>query len=560
MNPTSGLFLLGPYERWIDKIMEAKREPVKKLQQEKEANEELRKTWKELASYLSRLRFASSDLKLTSSFFEKSVEYETGQNVARVAVKPSAREGTYTIKVKSLASRHRISTDPLPRDGPMSLSGSFFINGKEVILTDTDTLENFASKINALQAGVKAYVIDKYVVIESEKPGVDNTIKLKKGTGDLIYKLGLWEGWRSVSSKSFKTKGNPGLLIKFKVKVYRDEPQSESAQVQDIPKPVIVVKADHFVKQLEATSGVKFVSFPEGASRVKIFVKIPQGDWEEYPWHVDIYNIKYREEGVIKNELSKPSDAVFYFNGIKVVRSYNEDINDVVPGLSIDLISTGTTRFRVVMSGVDASENIKKFVDAYNKVVEKIRTDERLDTDMTASSILSRLRDYLFRSYPASRYRTLFAIGISTGRVGESWENIRMGYLSIDEKKLQKCLEESPEDVMKVFACDTDGDGIRDDGVAVKIERYLRSVLGPGGIVQAKFNTFDSRQRELDRRIADAEESLKKERIELIKKFAKLQQALTMYKERMNYLRGLQPQAGGLSGLGQEGSNANTGK
>jgi flagellar capping protein FliD len=85
-------------------------------------------------------------------------------------------------------------------------------------------------------------------------------------------------------------------------------------------------------------------------------------------------------------------------------------------------------------------------------------------------------------------------IGIFTKRAGAfaaesaDWQTTQMGLLQIDTTILDKMLKDHFREVEQLFASDTDGDIIRDSGVAYKINQTLQLALGLTGFWTRKSN------------------------------------------------------------------------
>lgn len=112
-------------------------------------------------------------------------------------VKGNAINMDYLINVKQLATKHTVSGAKVSDiNAPLNSSGSFKINGVEIKVTSEDTLSTVMNKINTTtdssgnKTGAKSYIIDGVLVVESEKSGVENTLKFEDSNG-ILNSLGL---------------------------------------------------------------------------------------------------------------------------------------------------------------------------------------------------------------------------------------------------------------------------------------------------------------------------------------------------------------------------------
>ncbi len=126
-------------------------------------------------------------------------------------------------------------------------------------------------------------------------------------------------------------------------------------------------------------------------------------------------------------------------NAITVTSASNK-LEDVIAGVTIDLkkAQLGTdqpVQIKVEQDPKAVEEKLKKFVDGYNALVKQISSDSSLNSDTMARSISSQMRQSFQKLYEGT---TLSSVGI---------EFDRNGVLSVDSKKLEKALAESPTKV-----------------------------------------------------------------------------------------------------------------
>lgn len=193
-----------------------------------------------------------------------------------------------------------------------------------------------------------------------------------------------------------------------------------------------------------------------------------------------------------------PQDAVLTVNGVSVTRSSNQNLTDVITGVTLNLSGTTAAGSSVSLSVKTDTDTIvgkiKAFVDQYNSVMDLINT--RLSEDpvkgattdvgmskglLRGNTVLVGLKDDLRRimSDPIAglggTYSQLSQIGITT----DSTDFGKSGKLVIDETKLRQALDTNPSSVQKLFFNDTNANGIVDQGelgVAAQIYSKLSSL------------------------------------------------------------------------------------
>lgn len=115
----------------------------------------------------------------------------------KATVGSKALDMDYTVNVKQLATKHTVSGNKVDDiNASLNSSGSFSINGTTIEVSSTDTLSEVMKKINSAtdadgkSIGAKAYIINGTLVLESEKTGVDNALKVDDSNG-ILNQLGL---------------------------------------------------------------------------------------------------------------------------------------------------------------------------------------------------------------------------------------------------------------------------------------------------------------------------------------------------------------------------------
>ena len=129
------------------------------------------------------------------------------------------------------------------------------------------------------------------------------------------------------------------------------------------------------------------------------------------------------------------------------VTSASNTLEDVIAGVTIDLKKSqlGTdqpVQIKVEQDPKAVEEKLKKFVDGYNALVKQISSDSSLNSDTMARAISNQMRQSFQKLYQST---TLSSVGI---------EFDRNGVLSVDSKKLEKALAESPAKIEEMLVGD----------------------------------------------------------------------------------------------------------
>jgi flagellar hook-associated protein 2 len=192
-------------------------------------------------------------------------------------------------------------------------------------------------------------------------------------------------------------------------------------------------------------------------------------------------------------------DAELTINGISVTSSSNS-LTDTITGLSIDLLGTNTTAKRLtVASDPDAiADKVQAFVDAYNEVIDHIKTNQVFDSDAgikgvyVGESAVRRIQQNLLSAVTErfdldQNYEALSQLGI---------ESDGKGKLTFDEDTFKDVLASEPDQVEALF---TDEDG------------FVQSMLETIDVfVDPVDGTIVNRQDSLEERIADFEDQIER--------------------------------------------------
>ncbi|AYO38697.1 MULTISPECIES: flagellar filament capping protein FliD [Serratia] len=195
-------------------------------------------------------------------------------------------------------------------------------------------------------------------------------------------------------------------------------------------------------------------------------------------------------------------DAEVLVNGTKIKRSTNS-IADALQGVTIDLktVTKKDEPQNLVISTdkTGTADKIKDWVDNYNSLLDTfnsltkytpVKTGEAQNAkngallgDNTLRGVQSSIKSALSGAQDNPELKGLGNLGITT--------NTKTGKLEIDSTKLNKAIDEKPEQVANFFA----GNG-KDTGMATEIHNEIQSYIKAGGIIE---NSTKSINTSLDR-------------------------------------------------------------
>lgn len=218
--------------------------------------------------------------------------------------------------------------------------------------------------------------------------------------------------------------------------------------------------------------------------------------------------------------LTRAKSAELTIDGLQVSSDSNS-VDTAIEGVTLKLTGLTETNKPLTVSVANdetgVKGNIKKFVDAYNKLVGVIKQQTNVTTvgedkapvagplvgDATVRSLLSTVRNELVSTQgdSTSGVRVLADLGVTTKQDGT---------LSLDSTKLDKAVSSNFPDISKLF--------VGDNGLASRLDSKLDAYTQSGGVLelrnkalQSTLNSADKQQADLDRRISDLQDRLMKQ-------------------------------------------------
>jgi len=251
--------------------------------------------------------------------------------------------------------------------------------------------------------------------------------------------------------------------------------------------------------------------------------------------------------GIVPRHLTqKGQDAFFIIDGVEVQRSSNQ-IDDVIKGVTLSLKGESKEDISLVVDRDYEliTKRIVDFVEKYNQLFSYINEqsnvvsegilDSKIEAgvltgDITVIGLKKKLQNIMMNPYPTDKGRELSLlaqIGISMGRAGSSWDDIRGGYLKVNEDAFVDMVQKYPQAVEQLFGSDNNNDMVVDSGIAYEMERVLKGYSDQRtGIITYHIKNTDTGIREQEKLIVDWEEHLEDYRKRLESDFTVMQEAL----------------------------------
>lgn len=581
------------FDQVIEAMLEIRRQPIVRLQEQRDRLRLQSELWREIQQKLSDLQSAVSSLLNKNQALPFSAT-SSAPELLRATANNNAVSGSYQVTVKQIATSTRISSGfngyTLGIGAPVDLNttlqsqrsilgtvtaGTFSINGVQISVDPAvDTLNDIINRINSSGAGVTASydaATDTLILISV------NTIALGSSadTSNFLQVAGLLGSSQNFDGTNYVRQStahlgrmranvplqNDNLLVslsqtrgRFTINgvtiTYDASVDSLNSIIQRINQNVPDVQAYYD----PMTDKIVLVSKTTGSNSVA---------------RADIEGNLLDVLGLLDNgsnaraQVNLGRDAIIQVAGFNndqdILRSSNT-INDVIPGVTLQLLSADPNKTVTVTVGKDKTalkNSIKAFVDKFNAAVSLMYqrlTEKPVDNPRTEAEkkvgLLRGDNTLVFVRSTLVREVTTPVSGLPSDLQMLAQIGIRLnndGTLSIEETKLQAAIESDAGKVFRLFFNDGDGDGVVDateDGIAVRLKRRLEDWLSslpvafggnsvPKGVIARQPTLLNLRMQDIDRRISELNERIVREEERLRRQFIVLEQQIAYIQQRL---------------------------
>jgi flagellar hook-associated protein 2 len=554
----------------IQQLIAIERQPVTRIQQRIDALTARKNAVRDLRLQLQTLRNRAQDLQFAGAF----KKFESTSSAVSVLTTEISGEnpvvGSYNVQVLQLASATTgASSAPLGSAinpgvalnssgiGTDVSAGTFTINGVQFTVNPaSDSLNNVLSTINASSAGVTATynpLTDK-VSIENSVPGNTNLINLGAtadtsnflsainvsgatqttgGSGSTIVtstkNLGAIEPGDLLNTVNFAggaaTSGTffvNGISISVDVTTDSLSDVIEAINSSDAQVTASYDSTSDTIRVVSKELGSRTINFQAGTSNF-----------------LNVTNLTTATQAA-------GTDSQFKVNGGATLTRNTNDVSDAIGGVTLRLLSVGTSTVTVDSDEDAVLEGVQKLVDEFNKSLENLRSvtgsSGQLENDGSIREIENFLRDTIFKTVSGitGNFASLLDLGISTG---DTFDSEAVAKLTIDVDAFKEALRDDPTNVEAVFT------NSGETGIIDQIEAYLEEVTGTNGFLNDRIKsngTIDSQVESYEDQIERLESRIAQKEARLKKEFARLEQLSASYQQQGSALTRL---GGGLSSL-----------
>ena len=192
----SGLAGNLDWQAMVAEIMRVERAGLNRIVNRQARVDRQDRAWTDLAARLSEVRTRADALQVPGLFTGHLAE-SSAPSLVEATAGAGAAAATHQLRVQSLAAQHRvISIAHASADSALGLTGSFQLNGREIVVEAQHSLTDLVALIGAADAGVQAAAVtatpgEHYLVLTASRSGTAHAISLVDGAGGVATALGI---------------------------------------------------------------------------------------------------------------------------------------------------------------------------------------------------------------------------------------------------------------------------------------------------------------------------------------------------------------------------------
>ncbi len=556
----SGLASGFDWRGLVDQLIEVERAPQRRMYTEQQAILARKVAYDSVNTQLSVLQNRVDDLN-DSTLFESRLGNSSDEDVATVTAEAGAAIGSYEFDIRQLATTavQRGTSNigsPLSTTTDVSAvtlssagfttavtAGTFTINGKQITVATTDTLQGVFDKISTATGGDVAGTYNPLTdgitltssttnVVLGSATDTSNFLQVTRlsnnGTSAVSSSsaLGAAKLSGALSSANLGTTiddgGSVGLFKINGVEITFDD---GTDSISDI-----------LTRINDSTAGVT-AGYDSVNDRFILTNKVT-GDLGFAL--EDVSGNFLAATGLSAGTLQRGDDLLYKVNGGGELSSHSNTIaedSSGIAGLSVAAIAEGITTVTVASDTEAIKSAITGFVEAYNKAQAVIETNTASTTDAKGKVTAGTLAGESEAFNIASDLRRLVTSTFSslTGTI-KRLESMGITSNGTDDKlaisnsdALEAALSDNLSEVKSLFTNEN-------DGLAVDLAAFLEGTVGDDGTLLTKKDNLDKQAESLTDQITEQERQVQLNRTRLISTFVQMETAQQKINSQLQYL------------------------
>ena len=561
-----GVFLSGlasgfDWTTLVDQLAQAERAPQQRMRADQSVLEQRNNAYSGIKTELGVLQTRVDALK-DPTLFNSRLTNVGDSTVASASAGPTAATGTYTFSFTQLAT-NAVQQGAADVGAPLSATndvsglvlanasfatavkaGTLTVNGQQVTIATTDTLQGVFDKISTASGGTVTGSYDATtdkITLAGAGPitlgsGADTSnffqvAQLFNNGGNSVTSGSALGGVRSgaaLASANLRTAVSDGgsgagaFTVNGVSIAFNAATDSLSDVLARINDSTAAVTASY------DSLNDRLVLRDKNTGDVGIALQDVSGNF-------------LAATGLSGGTLQRGKNLLYSVNGGPQLTSSSNTITEAssgIPGLSVTAAKEGAST--TVTVGSDTAKiktAITDFLDEYNKAQSMIDTQTTSSTDAKGKVTANPLTGDSDANNIAAQLRSLVGAQVS-GLAGTIKQLAALGIESngndntlklSDSSKLDAALANNLTGVRDLFTNST-------NGLAVKLDSYLNSTIGDNGSLVSHQNTLTKQVADIDTQIADAEKRVQEDRQRMIDEFVAMETAQARINQQLQFL------------------------
>lgn len=567
----SGLASGFDWRSLVDQLSEVERAPQRRMRSEQQTIQDRKAAYNSIATQLGVLQNRVEDLT-DPELFDSRLAKSSSEEIAAALVESGAALGNYAFHIIQLATASvRIGAANIARalhatpdvsalalaDAPFATAvkaGNLTVNGHQITIETTDTLQAVFDRINTATAGdvngtydpttdrISLTSASNAEIVLGSATDTSNFFQVARlsnnGTATVTSTATLGSvrlsGAASAANLTTTIDDGGAGAGKFKINGVEISYNATTDSISDILKRIN-----------DSTAGVT-ASYDSANDRFQLTSKVTGDIGVALEDLAGNFLIVTGLSG--GGSLQRGQDLLYTVNGGGQLSSHTNTIaaeTSGVEGLSITALSAGDTIITVNSDAETIKKAITDFIDEYNKAQALIDTNTASTTDangkVTAGTLAGETEAYTLSSdlrrlvaptfnFLTGTIRRLESLGISSN--GDN-DNLALS----DPAQLDSVLAGNLGEIKSLFTNPT-------AGLAVKLNEYLEKTVGDDGILTAKQDKLDEQVSGLDEQITEQERLVQLNREQLINSFVAMEKAQQVINQQLQFLAQLNASQG----------------
>jgi flagellar hook-associated protein 2 len=559
----SGLASGFDWKSFISQIAQASRTSETQLYAEQDKINQRNNAFGSIKTQLGILQTRVTALK-DPALYESRVAKSTDATIATATVTSGAALGTFAFNIAQRATAARMNGASnagaaLRPDGDMSAitlgnagfataatAGTFTVNGKQISVAATDTMQQVFTKISTATGGDVTASYDSGTdklaltsgsntpIVLGSATDTSNFLQVARlnnnGTGTISSSsaLGAVRLSATLNAANFGTAVTNGGTgdgefkingVSIKFDVTKDSVTNVLARIND---------SSAGVSASYDSVNDRFVLTNKTTGDMGVALEDVKGNF-------------LAATGLSAGAVERGKNLLYTVNGGDQMVSQSNTITESssgIPGLSVTALKEGTATVTIENDADKIKNAVKEFIDAYNKAQTLIdnqttsSTDAKgkvtagiLAADPDANEIATRLRSGAFA--PATGLDGVLShladLGIQTS--GDN-NNLTLS----DETKLTEAITKKLSSLKELFTDETNGIGTR-------LGKYLEKTIGEDGSLISRQDSLTKQSADIDTQVAEIEKRIAGESERLTTQFIAMESAQANLNQQLSFLQ-----------------------